>query len=214
MWEFETYSPQMRVSFSWFLSCLSKSLLSNFWSPANQEALICSVCQYMRCKYFCCGQFQMAVMLLSMELERNVQLPRASPTPTPTQHISAKWTHAQNWWILKVEFFLHVYAAAAAKSLQSCPTLCDPIGDSPPDSPIPGILQARTLERVAISFSSAWKWKIKVKPLSRVQLFVTPWTIAIRLLHPWDFPSKSTGVGCRCFLWHVYIQSKNIFSVK
>ena len=65
-------------------------------------------------------------------------------------------------------------AAAAAKSLQSCPTLCDPIDGSPPGSAIPGILQARTLEWVAISFSSAWKWKVKVKLLSRVWLFVTP----------------------------------------
>ena len=51
--------------------------------------------------------------------------------------------------------------AAAAKSLQSCPTLCDPTDDSPPGSPVPGILQARTLEWVAISFSNAWKWKVK-----------------------------------------------------
>ena len=59
-------------------------------------------------------------------------------------------------------------AAAAAKSLQSCPTLCDPVDGSPPGSPVPGILQARTLEWVAISFSIAWKWKVKVKSLSRV----------------------------------------------
>ena len=71
-----------------------------------------------------------------------------------------------------------VAAAAAAKSLQLCPTLCDPIDGSPPGSLIPGILQARTLEWVAISFSSAWKWKVKVKSLSRVWLFVTPWTSA------------------------------------
>ena len=69
-------------------------------------------------------------------------------------------------------------AAAAAKSLQSCPTLCDPIDGSPPGSPIPGILQARTLEWVAISFSNAWKWKVKVKSLSCVQLLVTPCTAA------------------------------------
>ena len=61
-------------------------------------------------------------------------------------------------------------AAAAAKSLQSCPTLCDPIDGSPPGSPVPGILQARTLEWVAVSFSNAWKWKVKGKSLSRVQL--------------------------------------------
>ena len=68
--------------------------------------------------------------------------------------------------------------AAAAKSLQSCPTLCDPIGGSPPGSPVPGILQERTLEWVAISFSNAWKWKVKVKFLSRVRLFASPWTVA------------------------------------
>ena len=67
---------------------------------------------------------------------------------------------------------------AAAKSLQSCPTLCDPIDGSPPDSPVPGILQARTLEWVAISFSNAWKWRVKVKSLSRVRLLATPWTVA------------------------------------
>ena len=60
--------------------------------------------------------------------------------------------------------------AAAAKSRQSCPTLCDPIDGGPPGSPVPGILQARTLEWVAIAFSNAWKWKVKVKSLSRVQL--------------------------------------------
>ena len=65
-------------------------------------------------------------------------------------------------------------AAAAAKSLQSCLTLCDPIDSSPPGSPIPGILQARTLEWAAISFSNAWKWKVKVKSLSRVWLVATP----------------------------------------
>ena len=69
-------------------------------------------------------------------------------------------------------------AAAAAKSLQSCPTLCDPIDSSPPGSPVPGILQARTLEWVAISFSNAWKWKVKVKSLSRVWPSATPWTAA------------------------------------
>ena len=71
-------------------------------------------------------------------------------------------------------------AAAAAKSLQSCPTLCNPIDSSPPGSPVPGILQARTLEWVAISFSNAWKWKVKVKSLSRVQPSVIPWTAAFQ----------------------------------
>ena len=146
------------------------------------------------------------------------------------------------------EYKFAAAAAAAAKSLQSCPTLCDPIDGSPPGSPVPGIRQARTLEWVAISFSSAWKWKVKVKSLSHVQLCATPWTAAYqaplsmgfsrqeycsgvpfpspvhesekwkwsrsvmsdsvqphglqptRLLCPWDFPGKSTGVGCHCLL--------------
>ena len=78
----------------------------------------------------------------------------------------------------------NVHHAAAAKSLQLCPTLCNPIEGSPPGSPIPGILQTRTLEWLAITFSKAWKWKMKVKSLrlstwklhSRVRLLATPWT--------------------------------------
>ena len=71
-----------------------------------------------------------------------------------------------------------ICVAAAAKLLQSCPTLCDPIEGSPPGSPVPEILQARILEWVAISFSSAWKQKVKVKLLSCVWLLATPWTVA------------------------------------
>ena len=80
------------------------------------------------------------------------------------------------WLWPYIRFVTH--AAASAKSLQSCPTLCDPIDGSPTGSPIPGILQARTLEWVAISFSSAWKWKVKVKSLSHVRLLAPPWTAA------------------------------------
>ena len=85
--------------------------------------------------------------------------------------------HFPNWEL----FGYSIPTAAAAKSLQSCPTLCDPIDDSPPGSPIPGILQARTLKWVAISFFNAWKWKVKVKLLSHVQLFMTPWTAAYQV---------------------------------
>ena len=91
-------------------------------------------------------------------------------------------------------------AAAAAKSLQSCPTLCDPVDGSPPGSPVPGILQARTLEWVTISFSNAWKRKVKVKSLSRVRLFSTHALQPTRFLCPWDFPGKNTGVGCHFLL--------------
>ena len=75
-------------------------------------------------------------------------------------------------------FILRAAAAAAAKSLQSCPTLCDPIDGSPPGSPVPGILQARTLEWVVISFFNAWKWKVKGKLLGHVRPSATPWTPA------------------------------------
>ena len=78
--------------------------------------------------------------------------------------------------VKRKKYFSQTSAAAAAKSHQSCPTLCDPTNSSPPGSRIPEILQARTLEWVAISFSNAWKWKMKVKLLSRVRLFATPWT--------------------------------------
>ena len=77
--------------------------------------------------------------------------------------------------VLVIKTFIEI---AAAKSLWSCPTLCGPTDGSPPGSPVPGILQARTLDWVAISFSNAGKWKVKVKLLRHVQLFVTPWTAA------------------------------------
>ena len=81
----------------------------------------------------------------------------------------------------------HKFTAAAAKLLQSCPTLCSPIDGNPTGSPVPGILQARALECVAISFSSTWKWKVKVKLLSRVRLLVTTWTIAHQAPPPMGF---------------------------
>ena len=100
-------------------------------------------------------------------------------------------------------------AATAAKSLQSCLILCDPIDGSSPGSPIPGILQARTLEWVAISFSNAWKWKVKVKLLSGVRLFATPWTAAYQAPPSMGFsrqeywsevPSLNILKRCRHFL--------------
>ena len=84
---------------------------------------------------------------------------------------------------------------AAAKSLQSCPTLCDPIDGSPPGSPVPGILQARTLEWVAMSFSNAWKWKVKVKSLSRVQLLATPWTAVYQVPPSMGFSRQEYSSG-------------------
>ena len=99
-------------------------------------------------------------------------------------------------------------AAAAAKSLHSCPTLCDPIDGSPPGSTIPGILQARALEWVAISFSNAEKWKVKVKSLSCIRLFETPWTVAYLAPPPMGFSRQEYWSGvplpslCRIYiLW-------------
>ena len=117
-------------------------------------------------------------------------------------------------------------------SLQLCPTLCDPMDSSPSGSPVPGILQARTLEWVAIAFSKAWKWKVKVKLLSCVRLLATPWTAAHQIppsmgfsrqeywsgvplpspMHEsekWKWsrsvaPVKSTEVGCHCLLLFQY----------
>ena len=91
-----------------------------------------------------------------------------------SQRVAHDWTTELNW----TGYF--PTTAAAAKSRQSCPTLCDPIDGGPPGTPIPGILQARTLEWVTISFSNAWKWKVKGKSLSCVQLLETPWTAALQ----------------------------------
>ena len=94
---------------------------------------------------------------------------------------------AQSWTQLK--------RLAAAKSLQSCPTLWDPIDGSSSGSPVPGILQARTLECVVISFSNAWKWKVKMKSFSRVRLFVTPWTAAYQVPPSMEFSRQEYWSG-------------------
>ena len=95
------------------------------------------------------------------------------------------------------QFFLQgqTAAAAAAKSLQWCLTLCDPVDGSPPDSPVPGIFQARTLEWVAISFSNAWKWKVKGKSLSHVRLLAIPWTAAYQALPSMEFSRQEYWSG-------------------
>ena len=92
------------------------------------------------------------------------------------------------------------HPAAAAKSLQSCPALCNPIDGSPPGSLVPGILQARTLEWVAISFSNAWKWKVKVK--SFTWLLATPWTAAYQAPPSMGFSRQEYWSGYHCLLQH------------
>ena len=131
---------------------------------------------------------------------------------------SPEWDSQEIWGILvptrlaKGTMVNAAAAAAAAKSLQSCLTLCDPIDLSPPGSAVPGILQARTLEWVAIAFSNAWKWKVKVKWLNRVRLFLTPWTAAHQSPPSMGFsrreywsgvPLPSPMVNDLLLCWHV-----------
>ena len=105
-----------------------------------------------------------------------------------------------NYWSVCSHQSWKTAAAAAAKSLQSCPTLWDPVDGSPPGSPVPGILQTRTLEWVAISFpmheSEKWKWSLSALSNSLWPPGLQP----NRLFCPWDFPGKSTGVGCHRLL--------------
>ena len=141
-----------------------------------------------------CGKtyikFTIFKLLLSIQFSgkyiHTVLLP--SPPSTSRTFSSSKWN-----------------SATTAKLLQSCLTLCIPIDGSPPGSPVPGILQARTLEWVAISFSNTWTWKVKVKSLSRVWLFATTWTAAYQAPPPMGFsrqeywsgvPSPSPFYGC------------------
>ena len=113
----------------------------------------------------------------------------------------------------KTTFSYTAAAATAAKSLQSCPTLCNPIDGSPPGSPIPGILQARTLEWVAISFSNSWKWKVKVKSPSRVQLLATPWTAAYQTPPSMGFSRQEywSGVPLPSPIFHHYCYENQIY---
>ena len=124
---------------------------------------------------------------------------QTSPTP---------WNPEALWEMIHIQFPTGDSAAAAAavavKSPQSYPTLCDPIDGSPPGYPVSGILQARTLEWVAISFSSAWKWKVKLKPL--VSDSKRPRGLQPTRLLPSEFPGESTGVDCHCLLQPVILE--------
>ena len=154
-------------------SVMSNWLFATSWTPTG---LLC-LWGFSRQEYWCRLPFSSAGDLPNRGIE-------------PMCLVSLHWQAGSST--------LELPAAAAAKSLQSCLTLCDPIDGSPPGSPVPGIIQARTLEWVAISFSNAWKWKNKVKSLSHVRFLVTRGPT--RPLHSWDFPGKSTGVGCHRLL--------------
>ena len=134
-------------------------------------------------KYF---KIQVCKHYLFPILSKQLRIPILSTVPSKIEspHPLGTYKHTDEnhgdnslWYLsgYSRQYLMHV-----AKSLQSCPTPCDPIDCSPPGSPVPGILQARTLEWVAISFSNAWKWKLKVKSLSRVRLSATPWTAAFQ----------------------------------
>ena len=118
------------------------------------------------------------------------------------QHHSSKasilWCSA--FFIVQLSHPYMTTTTTTTKSLQSCPTLCDPIDGSPPGSPIPGVLQARTLECVAISFSNLWMWEVKVKSLSRVRLLATPWTSAHQAPPSMGFSRQEYWSGCHCLL--------------
>ena len=96
----------------------------------------------------------------------------------PTQELNPGLPHCRQMLYRLSHQGSPLAAAAAAKSLQSCPTLCNPMGCSLPGFSVHGILKARTLEWVTISFSNVWKWKVKVKSFSCVRLLATPWTAA------------------------------------
>ena len=130
---------------------------------------------------------------------------RRSSKALPKARLTPKKGHGRFGGLLPIWF---TAAAAVAKSLQLCLTLCDPIDGSPPGSPVPGILQARTLEWVVISFSNACKWKVKVNSLCPTLSDPTDFSPP-RLLHPWDFPGKSTGVGCHCLLHLIHYSFLN-----
>ena len=120
-------------------------------------------------------------------------------------HCASEWelSGGRQW---KKAFFL-LYGAA--KLLQLCPTPCNPIDGSPPGSPIPGVLQARILERVVISFSNAWKWKVKVKSLSHVWLLATSWTAAHQAPPTMGFSKQEywSGVPLPLLYRHFYISA-------
>ena len=120
---------------------------------------------------------------------------------------------------VKLKWSLSHPHAAAAKSLQSCPTLCNPIDGSPPGSSVPGILQARTLEWLAISFSNAWKWKVKVKSLSCARLLATPWTAAYQAPSSMGFSRQGYWSGLplpspmSCIRWIKIIRRNQVFVI-
>ena len=171
-------------------------ILGPAWSGCG-ESSISGLHTFWQCPHMV--DSQLSGIFLSGEL-----IPSWRPTlMTSSKPTSLPKNPSPNTIISGVRASIYEYTATA-KSLQSCLTLCDPIDGSPPGSPVPGILQARTLEWVAISFSNAWKWKWKWSRLVVSDLQRPLGLQPSRLLHPWDFPGRSTGVGCHClFLMNI-----------
>ena len=134
--------------------------------------------------------------LLNWQVGSLPLVPPGKPNICTDEHI---YVHTEYIGMAQIELH-YFFKSAAAKSLQSCPTLCDPIDGSPPGSPVPGILQARTVEWLPFPSpmheSEKWKWSCSVVSDSSRPHGL--WST--RLLRPWDFPGKSTGVGCHCLL--------------
>ena len=133
--------------------------------------------------------------VLQARILQVVATPSSRGSSRPRDQVRVFRTEAEGFILWAIREAQDAVAAAAAKSLQSCPTLCDPIDGSPPGSPVPEILQARTLEWVAISFSNAWKWKVKEKSLSRVRLFTTQWTAAYQAPRSMGFSRQEYWSG-------------------
>ena len=132
-----------------------------------------------------------------------ISFSRGSSQPRDRTWVSLIGGRRFNLWATREAVIIKVLwkiVCVRAKLLQSCPTLCDPMDCSPPCSFVPGILQARTLEWVAISFSNAWKWKSKWSRSVVSDSLRLHGLQPTRVLRPWDFLGKSTGVGCHCLL--------------
>ena len=156
----------------------------------------------------CCIDFILGLMLdfclnitsglLTMNLRQWHPTPVLLPGESHGQRSlvgCSPWGHEESDMTEWLPFPFIAATAAAAKLIQSCPTLCNPIDGSPLGSSIPGILQARILERGASSFSNAWKWKVKVKSLSRAQLWATPWTVAYHAPPSMEFSRQEYWSG-------------------
>ena len=161
-------------SFSWIVFLLLGQVFSFscFFVLFSRSFLLCS--QVSHCSGFCCRAWVLEHRLNSCGYRPGCSV---ACRIFPDQGFILCLLHCLYHWATSEALLLFFFAA---KSLQSCRPLCDPIDGSPQGSPVPGILQARTLEWVAISFSNAWKWKVKVKSLSRVWLLETPWTAAFQ----------------------------------